>query len=83
MIKEAFVDSYKLLCTNVKFEKDKFLDDMKETINNSNKQTEIERLNKEFLDIKSKKSRLVDLMVDGKIAEEDYNDKIEKYNKSI
>ena len=45
MIKEAFVDSYKLLCSSIKFEKDKFLNDMEETINNSNKQTEIEKLN--------------------------------------
>lgn len=83
MIKEAFVDSYKLLCSNIKFEKEKFLSDIEKTINKKDKQNEIEKLNKEFSEIKTKKSRLVDLMVDGKIAEYDYNDKIEKYNKKL
>jgi len=56
---------------------------MEETINNSNKQNEIEKLNKELSEIKSKKSRLVDLLVDEKIAEEDYNNKKEKYNNKL
>ena len=80
MIKEAFVDSYKLLSLNTNFETEEFLNLMQDTMNKNNKQDELEKFNKEFVDIKSKKSKLIDLMVEDKISENDYNEKVEKYN---
>ena len=83
MIKEAFVDSYKLLSSNTNFETEEFLNLMQETMNENNRQDELEKLKKEFVDIKSKKSKLIDLMVEDKISEDDYNEKIEKYNRKL
>ena len=81
MIKEAFVDSYKLLCSNTKFESDELFDIIKQTMNDDNTQEKLEELTVEYSNIKLKKSKLIDLMVEDKISEEDYNEKVEKYNK--
>ena len=83
MIKEAFVDSYKLLYSNTNFETEEFLNLMQDTMNENNKQDELEKYKKEFLDIKCKKSKLIDLMIEDKISEEDYNEKVEKYNRKL
>lgn len=83
MIKEAFVDSYKLLSSNTNFETEEFLNLMQDTMNENNKQDELEKYKKEFLDIKCKKSKLIDLMIEDKISEEDYNKKVEKYNRKL
>lgn len=83
MIKEAFVDSYKLLSSNTNFETEEFLNLMQETMNENSGQDELEKFKKEFVDIKSKKSKLIDLMVEDKISENDYNEKVEKYNRKL
>ena len=83
IIKEAFVDSYKILCSNTKFETKEFLDIMNQTMNEDNKQEELEKCNKEYANIKSKKSKLVDLIVEDKISQEDYDEKVEKYNRKL
>ena len=83
MIKEAFVDSYKLLSSNTNFEKEEFLNLMHDTMNENSRQDELEKFKKEFVDIKSKKSKLIDLMVEDKISENDYNEKVEKYNRKL
>ena len=83
MIKEAFVDSYKFLSLNTNFETEEFLNLMQDTMNENNKQDELERYKKEFSNIKSKKSKLIDLMVEDKISENDYNEKVEKYNRKL
>ena len=83
MIKEAFVDSYKLLSSNTNFEAEEFLNLMQDTMNENSRQDELEKFKKEFVDIKSKKSKLIDLMVEDKISEDDYNEKIEKYNRKL
>ena len=83
MIKEAFVDSYKLLYSNTNFETEEFLNLMQDTMNEHSRQDELEKFKKEFVDIKSKKSKLIDLMVEDKISENDYNEKVEKYNRKL
>ena len=83
MIKEAFVDSYKLLSSNTNFETEEFLNLMHDTMNENSRQDELEKFKKEFVDIKSKKSKLIDLMVESKISENDYNEKVEKYNRKL
>ena len=83
MIKEAFVDSYKLLSSNTNFETEEFLNLMQDTMNENSRQDELEKFKKEFVDIKSKKSKLIDLMVEDKISENDYNEKVEKYNRKL
>ena len=83
MIKEAFVDSYKLLSSNTNFETEEFLNLMHDTMNENSRQDELEKFKKEFVDIKSKKSKLIDLMVEDKISENDYNEKVEKYNRKL
>lgn len=55
MIKEAFVDSYKLLSSNTNFETEEFLNLMQETMNENSGQDELEKFKKEFVDIKSKR----------------------------
>ena len=83
MIKEAFVDSYKLLSSNTNFETEEFLNLIQDTMNENSRQDELEKFKKEFVDIKSKKSKLIDLMVEDKISENDYNEKVEKYNRKL
>lgn len=51
----AFVDSYKLLSSNTNFETEEFLNLIQDTMNENNKQDELEKYKKEFLDIKCKK----------------------------
>lgn len=83
MVKEAFVDSYKLLCSNTKFESDELFDIIKQTMNDDNTQEKLEKLTEQYSNIKSKKSKLIDLMVEEKISAEDYSEKAEKYNKKL
>ena len=71
------------MCSNTKFEADEFLNIMKQTMNNDSKQEELEKLNTEYSNIKSKKSKLLDLMVEDKISEKDYSEKLEKYNNKL
>ena len=73
----------KLLSSNTNFETEEFLNLMQETMNENSGQDELEKFKKEFVDIKSKKSKLIDLMVEDKISENDYNEKVEKYNRKL
>ena len=66
MVKEAFVDSYKLLCSNTKFESDELFDIIKQAMNDDNTQEKLEKLTEQYSNIKSKKSKLIDLMVEEK-----------------
>ena len=56
---------------------------MQDTMNEHSRQDELEKFKKEYVDIKSKKSKLIDLMVEDKISENDYNEKVEKYNRKL
>lgn len=69
--------------SNTNFEAEEFLNLMQDTMNENSRQDELEKFKKEFVDIKSKKSKLIDLMVEDKISENDYNEKVEKYNRKL
>ena len=80
MIKEAFVDSYKLLCANKEFATDEFLKVMKQTMSKNDRSKELEKLNKEYKEVKAKKNKLLDLLLEDRIAQEDYEEKVDKCN---
>ena len=75
IIENAFLDAFRLLADNF----DDVLDSVLSTIENVLKDdTELKRvkqLEKDINIIESKKSRLTDLLIDGKIEQEDYDEK--------
>lgn len=82
IIENAFIDAYKLLCNNKTFVI-KLLDEVGEIINDNSCENKIKKLENKKSEIKIKKDKLIDFMIDGTISKSDYDERIEKYQKSI
>ena len=83
MIKEAFIDSYKLLTSNVKFNMDDFMNLMKNSSKNTNTAKELETLNKQHKELIAKKDKLLDFLIEDKITQTTYNEKLEKFERKL
>ena len=83
LIKEAFIDSYQLLTSNVKFKMDNFMDLMRTSSNNTNTAKELETLNKQYKDLIAKKDKLLDFLIEDKITQKTYDEKIEKFERKL
>ena len=68
MIKEAFIDSYQLLTSNVKFKMNDFMSLMRNSSNNTNTAKELETLNKQHKGLIAKKDKLLDFLIEDKIT---------------
>lgn len=83
IIEEAFVDAYKLLISNFASGVEKILNIKEKSIDKENLHMEIERLKKRYQDTKFRKNRLIDLVLDKKISEKDFEQKMERYNTKL
>ena len=83
MIKEAFIDCYQLLTSNVKFKMDDFMNLMRNSSNNTNTVKELETLNKQHKDLIAKKDKLLDFLIEDKITQNTYDEKLEKFERRL
>lgn len=79
IIEEAFVDVYRLLCSNDKFAVNDFLINMKQILKETTPKGEIAKLQSQKSVLFSKKDKLLELMIDNTITKEEYKEKSEKY----
>ena len=82
VIETAFVDAYKLLCNN-KNVVSKFLNTMGDALGDSSGENEIKKLEFKREEIIKKKNTLIDLMIEGTITKDVYNEKLNKYKDSL
>lgn len=79
IIEEAFVDVYRLLCSNDKFAVNDFLINMKQILKETTPKGEIAKLQSQKSVLFSKKDKLLELMIENTISKEEYKEKSEKY----
>lgn len=75
MIEEAFLESFRLLTENFDDVLESVLKTVEEVLKDDTELKQVKKLEKEISSIKKKKSRLTDLLVDGRIEQEDYDEK--------
>jgi site-specific DNA recombinase len=75
MIEEAFLESFRLLTENFDDVLESVLNTVEEVLKDDTELKRVKKLEKEISSIKKKKSRLTDLLVDGRIEQEDYDEK--------
>ena len=77
MIKEAFIDSYQLLTSNVKFKMDDFIELMRTSSRDTNREKELEKLNSEHKNLIAKKltapTRIIPVTIIWSIPESSVN----------
>lgn len=83
IIKEAFIDSYQLLTSNVKFKMEDFMNLMRNSSNNANTAKELESLNKQHKELVAKKDKLLDFLIEDKITQDVYDEKMEKFKHKL
>jgi DNA invertase Pin-like site-specific DNA recombinase len=83
MIKEAFIDCYQLLTANVKFKLDDFMDLMRNSSSETNNEKELEKLNTEHKKLVDKKDKLLDFLIEDKITQIAYDEKLEKFEHKL
>lgn len=83
IIKEAFIDSYQLLTSNVKFKMADFMNLMRNSSNNANTAKELESLNKRHKELVAKKDKLLDFLIEYKITQDVYDEKMEKFKHKL
>lgn len=76
LIEQAFIRSYNLLCANNNSFVDSFLEKVKQALQVDNNSKEIKVVEKEIIQLKERKSSLVDMRLDEKIDEETYRKKL-------
>lgn len=75
IIENAFVDAFQLLADNFDDVLDSVLDTIEEVLKDDTELKRIKQIEKDISSVESKKSRLTDLLIDGKIEQEDYEEK--------
>lgn len=83
IIQDAFVDSYKLLCDNKSFIVNDFLNNIKESTKEISPKYQLEKIKNQKYSLKSKKDKLLELMIEGTIPKEEYTEKVKIINKKI
>jgi len=72
MIEDAFMESYRLLCGSNKDVLDEFMRRMEETLNRDSLSKQLKKLQKDIETIEQKRSKLVDMRLEDKIDEDEY-----------
>lgn len=83
MLKEAFIDSYQLLTSNVKFNMNDFMELMRKSSNDTNTAKELEKINADYKNIQVKKEKLLDLLLEDRITQIAYEEKVEKFEHKL
>ena len=79
IIENAFIDSYKLLCNNKNFV-NKLLDNIEKVSKENSCENQLNKLESNKADIEQKKQKMLDLLIDGTITQDIYNERLNKYN---
>ena len=75
IIENAFVDAFPLLADNFDDVLDSVLNTIEDVLKDDTELKRVKQLEKDISSIETKKSRLTDLLIDGKIEQEDYDEK--------
>lgn len=75
IIENAFVDAFQLLADNFDDVLDSVLNTIEDVLKDDTELKRVKQLEKDISNIETKKSRLTDLLIDGKIEQEDYDEK--------
>lgn len=83
VIEQAFIRSYNLLCTNNDSFVDSFLEKVTHALQEENYGKEIKTIDKEIIQLKERKSSLVDMHLDDKIDGETYQKKLSEVTERL
>jgi vacuolar-type H+-ATPase subunit I/STV1 len=75
IVEGAFLEAFRLLADNFDDVMESVLSTIEDVLNDDTELKRVKQLEKEISTIESKKSRLTDLLIDGKIEQEDYDEK--------
>lgn len=75
ILEGAFLDAFRLLADNFDDVIDSVLDTIEEVLKDDTELKRVRQLEKDISSVESKKSRLTDLLIDGKIEQEAYEEK--------
>lgn len=75
IIESAFQDAFRLLADNFDDVLDSVLDTIEDVLKDDTELKRVKQIEKDTSSIESKKSRLTDLLIDGKIEQKDYEEK--------
>ena len=75
IIENAFLDAFRLLADNFDDVLDSVLSTIEDVLKDDTELKRVKQLEKDISSIETKKSRLTDLLIDGKIEQEDYDEK--------
>ena len=75
IIENAFIEAFKLLAEHFEDVMDSVLDTIEEVLKDDTEIKRVRQLEKEISSVETKKSRLTDLLIDGKIEQEAYEEK--------
>lgn len=75
IIENAFLDAFRLLADNFDDVLDSVLSTIEDVLKDDTELKRVKQLEKDIASIETKKSRLTDLLIDGKIEQEDYDEK--------
>jgi hypothetical protein len=82
-IEKAFVESYSLLCDNDKDVLKEFLQRMEQVLSSSNVNKQLAKVEKDISSMQQKRSKLVDLHLDGSIDKATYQEKSAEINSNL
>ncbi len=82
-IEKAFVESYRLLCDNNKDVLKEFLQRMEQALSSSNVSKQLSKVEKDISSLQQKRSKLVDLHLDGSIDKITYQEKSAEINSKL
>ena len=83
VIENAFVDAYQILSLNNKSAVDKFLKNIEKTLNDNSNNEKIYLLEKKKEELKVKKEKLIDYMIEGTLSKNEYQSKKESFENKI
>lgn len=75
IIENAFLDAFRLLADSFDDVLDSVMDTIEDVLKDDTELRRVKQIEKDISSIESKKSRLTDLLIDGKIEQEDYEEK--------
>lgn len=83
IIENAFLEAYKMICFNKKTVVDEFLELTEETLSQTNVEKSISKVERDLISIEKKKSKLIDMRLEGAIDEDAFSNKLVEMSKTI
>lgn len=83
IIENAFIEAFKLLAEHFEDVMDSVLDTIEEVLKDDTEIKRVKQLEKDISSVESKKSRLTDLLIDGKIEQEAYEEKSLSFQRKL